>query len=225
VGGVRLRRGARLHLAARHLTRADQHCLVPQPVYHHLKRAPELAAGRSPSAAACCSKGAGSGTWTRSPARRAAVATAVALQSAESGRHDLHARGARAARRLRRAARPRHLFGRDPRDILLDAGKPHVPIASVSREACRRTVTLISPNKAFGFPGAGCAFAIIEERGTAPRVLRRSSTPPCTMPRCSATRRRWPPYRECGEWLEAQLAYPARQPGSGGESASRRSPA
>jgi len=32
-----------LHLAARHLARPDQHVLVPRPVYHHLKRAPEIA--------------------------------------------------------------------------------------------------------------------------------------------------------------------------------------
>jgi cystathionine beta-lyase len=32
-----------LHLAARHLAAADQHVIVPRPVYHHLKRAPEHA--------------------------------------------------------------------------------------------------------------------------------------------------------------------------------------
>ena len=52
-------------------------------------------------------------------------------------------------------------------DILLDEGKPHVPIASLSPDASKRSVTLISPNKAFGFPGAGCAFAIIEDAESA----------------------------------------------------------
>jgi bifunctional pyridoxal-dependent enzyme with beta-cystathionase and maltose regulon repressor activities len=48
-------------------------------------------------------------------------------------------------------------------DFLLDAGKPHVPIASLAREVSRRTVTLMSPNKTYNFPGAGVAFAIIED--------------------------------------------------------------
>src|SRR6185369_10958356 len=45
----------------------------------------------------------------------------------------------------------------------LEPGLRHVPIASLSPEISQRTVTLMSPNKAFNFPAAGCAWAIIED--------------------------------------------------------------
>ncbi len=91
-------------------------------------------------------------------------------------------------------------------DILMDEGKPHVPIASVSPDASRRTVTLISPNKAFGFPGAGCAFAIIEDP-----ALRRAfcADHHATVhdPSVFGYEASLAAYRECGGWLEEQLAY------------------
>src|SRR4029077_10675456 len=90
-------------------------------------------------------------------------------------------------------------------DILLDVDKPHVPIASLSPDASRRSVTLISPNKAFGFPGAGCAFAIIEDA-----ELRRafSSDHHATVhdPSVFGYEAALAAYRECGGWLEEQLA-------------------
>jgi tetratricopeptide (TPR) repeat protein len=48
-------------------------------------------------------------------------------------------------------------------DLLLEPGRPHVPIASLAPEVSRRTVTLASPNKTFNFPGTGCAWAIVED--------------------------------------------------------------
>jgi putative C-S lyase len=196
-----------LHLVARHLTRADQHALVPTPVYHHLKRSLVLAqrahtdvplvldggrwvwdedflatAARPNSRLLflCNPQNPGGTIFTRAELERLA---------AFAQRHDLvicsdeiHA------------------------DILLEEGKAHVPIASVSREASRRTVTLISPNKAFGFPGAGCAFAIIEDP-----ALRQAF---CTDhhatvhdPSVFGYEASLAAYRECGGWLRAQLAY------------------
>jgi len=91
-------------------------------------------------------------------------------------------------------------------EILLDEGKPHVPIASLSDDAARRTVTLISPNKAFGFPGAGCAFAIIADAD-----LRRAFSADfhATVHDASvfAYEAALAAYRECDDWLRAQLAY------------------
>jgi cystathionine beta-lyase len=40
-------------------------------------------------------------------------------------------------------------------DILLDTDKPHIPIASLSPEIERNSITLISPSKAFNIPGIG----------------------------------------------------------------------
>jgi putative C-S lyase len=196
-----------LHLAARHLTRADQHALVPTPVYHHLKRSLVLAKREHTDVPLVLSKG----RWVWD--------------------EDFLATAAKPNSRLLFLCNPQNpggtIFTRDElahlaafaethdlvicsdeihADILLDKGKPHVPIASVSREASRRTVTLISPNKAFGFPGAGCAFAIIEDA-----QLRRAF---CTDhhatvhdPSVFGYEASLAAYRECGDWLDAQLAY------------------
>lgn len=196
-----------LHLAARHCMRADQHALVPTPVYHHLKQSLQKA-------------------------QRAHTDVPLVLQS---GRwvwdEDFLASAVRPGSRLLFLCNPQNpggtIFTREElarvaafaekhdlvicsdeihAEILLDEGKPHVPVASVSREASRRTVTLLSPNKAFGFPGAGCAFAIIEDA-----ELRRafSSDHHATVHDASVFgyEAALAAYRECDEWLEAQLAY------------------
>ena len=196
-----------LHLAARHLTRPDQHALVPTPVYHHLKRSLVLANREHTDVPLVLSKG----RWVWD--------------------EDFLASAARPNSRLLFLCNPQNpggtIFTRDEllrlaafaqkhdllicsdeihADILLDAGKPHVPIASVSRDASKRTVTLISPNKAFGFPGAGCAFAIIEDA-----ELRRafSADHHATVhdPSVFGYEAALAAYRECGGWLEEQLAY------------------
>ena len=196
-----------LHLAARHLVRPDQHILVPTPVYHHLKRAAVLAGREHADVRLVLS----SGRWVfdedrlidavrphsrllnlcnpQNPGGTIFTRAELARFAAFAEQHDLvicsdeiHA------------------------DILLDPGKPHVPIASLSREASRRTVTLISPNKAFGFPGAGCAFAVIEnaELRRAFSVDHHATVHDASVFGYEAA---LAAYRDCGEWLEAQLAY------------------
>ncbi|MBI1942872.1 MAG: putative C-S lyase [Betaproteobacteria bacterium] len=196
-----------LHLAARHLVRPDEHILVPTPVYHHLKSAATRAArahtdvplvlssGRwvfdeerleksirpdSRLLELCNPQNPGGTIFTRAELERLA---AIAL------RHDLLV-----------CADEIHA------EILLDRDKPHVPIASLAPEVSRRSVTLVSPNKAFGIPGAGCAFAIIEAPG-----LRRafSADHHATLHDASvfgyeAALAAW---RECDGWLAAQLEY------------------
>jgi cystathionine beta-lyase len=48
-------------------------------------------------------------------------------------------------------------------DLVLDPGLRHIPIASLAPEISRRTVTLMSANKTFNIPSAGCGWAIIED--------------------------------------------------------------
>src|SRR5437773_1831865 len=48
-------------------------------------------------------------------------------------------------------------------ELVLERDLRHVPIASLAPEISRRPVTLMSPNKAFNIPAAGCAWAIIED--------------------------------------------------------------
>ncbi len=45
--------------------------------------------------------------------------------------------------------------------LVLD-GKKHIPIASLSKDVSKRTITLMSLNKTFNFPGVGLAWAVAE---------------------------------------------------------------
>ena len=196
-----------LHLAARHLTRPDEHALVPTPVYHHLKRSLELARRAHTDVPLVLSEG----RWVWNEVFLAAAAKPdsrlLFLCNPQNPGGTIFTRGELA--RLAAFAEQHDLVicsDEIHADILLDKGKPHVPIASLSREASRRTVTLVSPNKAFNFPGAGCAFAVIENA-----ELRRafSADHHATVhdPSVFGYEASLAAYRECGDWLEAQLDY------------------
>jgi len=45
--------------------------------------------------------------------------------------------------------------------LLLEPGKRHISIASLSTEVADRTITLMAPSKTYNLPGLGCSFAII----------------------------------------------------------------
>jgi len=49
-------------------------------------------------------------------------------------------------------------------DLILDADRKHVPIASLNSEIGNRSITLMAPSKTFNTPGLGCSFAIIPNR-------------------------------------------------------------
>ena len=49
-------------------------------------------------------------------------------------------------------------------DLILDADKKHIPIASLNSEIENRSITLMAPSKTFNMPGLGCSFAIISNR-------------------------------------------------------------
>lgn len=196
-----------LHLAARHLTRPDEHALVPTPVYHHLKRSLELARRAHTDVPLVLSNG----RWVWDEAFLASAAKPnsrlLFLCNPQNPGGTIFTREELA--RLAAFAEQHDLVicsDEIHADILLDKGKPHVPIASVSPDASRRTVTLISPNKAFGFPGAGCAFAVIENA-----ALRQafSADHHATVHDASVFgyEAALAAYRECGAWLEAQLDY------------------
>ena len=196
-----------LHLAARHLMRADQHALVPTPVYHHLKQSLQKAQRAHTDVPLALADGRW--VWDES-----ALAAAVRPQSRllmlcnpQNPGGTIFTR-AELERLAAFAARHDLLICSDEihAEILLDEGKPHVPVASLSPGICRRTVTLISPNKAYGFPGAGCAFAIIEDAD-----LRRAFSADfhATVHDASvfAYEAALAAYRECDDWMRAQLAY------------------
>ena len=151
-----------LHLAARRLLAPDEHGLVPRPVYQHLKRAFEQAPrpftevplvleggrwvldldflqrsiqGNSRAFFLCNPQNPGGTVFRHAELERlAAVTRDLVIVSDE-----IHC------------------------DLILEKQLQHVPIASLSPEVSRRTVTLMSPNKTYNFPSAGAAWAIIED--------------------------------------------------------------
>lgn len=196
-----------LHLAARHLLAPGQHALVPTPIYHHFKRAVELA----PRAHADVPLALRGGRWLLDEERLAAAVRPetrlLYLCNPQNPGGTVFTRGE--LERLAAFAQRHSLIicsDEIHADLLLDAGKPHVPIAGLAPEVSRRTVTLASPNKTFNFPGAGCAWAIVEDA-----ELRRafSSEHHATVHDASLFGyiAALAAYRDGEPWLAAQLDY------------------
>jgi cystathionine beta-lyase len=47
--------------------------------------------------------------------------------------------------------------------LVLEQELRHIPIATLSKETERRTITLLAPSKTFNVPGLGCSFAVISD--------------------------------------------------------------
>ncbi|TMI07167.1 MAG: aminotransferase class I/II-fold pyridoxal phosphate-dependent enzyme, partial [Betaproteobacteria bacterium] len=145
-----------LHLAARKLLPPDGHALIPTPVYQHFKRAVELA----PRAYAELQLVLQHGRWVfdedeiqRSIRRNTRLFFLCNPQNPGGTvftRTELE-RIAELSRDLVIVSDEIHC------ELVLERGLRHVPIASLAPEISRRTVTLMSPNKAFNIPAAGCA--------------------------------------------------------------------
>ena len=197
-----------LHLAARHLVPADGHALVPTPIYQHFKRAVELAPrshGDVPLVLA-------SGRWVWDEERLAAAARPnsrlLFLCNPQNPGGTAFTR--EELERLAGFAEAHDLVicsDEIHAELLLDAGEPHVPIASLAPEISRRTVTLASPNKAFGFPGAGCGWAVIEDaelrRAFSADVIAHVVHSPSVFGYAAALAA----YRGGDTWLAAQVEY------------------
>jgi cysteine-S-conjugate beta-lyase len=191
-----------LHLAARQLVSPDGHVLVPRPVYQHLKRAPELARrpfsevslvlerGRwlldldalrkNASALFLCNPHNPGGTvFRRDELERIAALTGDAIIVSD----EIHC------------------------DLVLEPGLRHVPIASLSPEISRRTVTLMSPNKAFNFPSAGCAWAVIEDAKLRRMFSAELSAHVLPSPSVFGYEAALAALTQGDEWLAEQIAY------------------
>ena len=196
-----------LHLAARHLVPADGHVLVPTPIYHHFKRAVQLA----PRAHSDVPLILSSGRWVFDEDRLAQAVRPASrllfLCNPQNPGGTIFSRSE--LERLAALAQRHDLYicsDEIHADILLEPGKQHLPIASLAPEISRRTVTLMSPNKSFNFPGAGCAYAIIEDE-----VMRStfSADHHATLHDASVFGYlgALAAYKESAQWLDAQLEY------------------
>ena len=90
--------------------------------------------------------------------------------------------------------------------LILDADKRHIPFASLSPDAAKRSITLMAPSKTFNIPGLGCAFAVIPDAALRRRFLRAMDgiVPHVNvlgLAACEAA------YRDCTDWHRELIAY------------------
>lgn len=151
-----------LHLAARHLVPRDGHAIIPRPVYHHFRKALELAPRAFTEAPLALERG----RWVFDTGALHGAITpktkAFFLCNPQNPGGTVFRRAE--LERLAEVSRDLVIVSDEIHcDLVLDAGLKHVPIASLSPEVSRRTVTLMSANKTFNIPSAGCGWAIIED--------------------------------------------------------------
>jgi putative C-S lyase len=148
-----------LHVSARRLLAPGEHALVPTPVYQHFTRAVELAPRPHTLVPLVLERGRWVFDWD--VVRRTACRVAYLCNPQNPGgtvftRTELEQFAA--------LTRDAILVSDEIHcDLVLDPGAKHVPIASLSPEICRRSVTLMSANKAFNIPAVGCAWAVVED--------------------------------------------------------------
>ena len=195
-----------LHLSARRLLAADEHALLPTPLYQHFKRALELA----PRAHSELPLVLDSGRWVfdLDALRRARTAKTrlVYLCNPQNPGGTVFTRAE--LTRLAEAAAGCIIVSDEIHcDLVLDEGARHVPIASIAPEISRRSVTLMSANKAFNIPSAGCAWAVVEDpelREAMSVDVRAHILPSPSVFGYAAT---LAALRDGDAWLAAQIAY------------------
>ena len=151
-----------LHHAARSLARTGEHVLLPRPVYHHLKRAPELAPRVFSEVPLVLERGRWVFDLDAFRREMTAQTRLFFLCNPQNPGGTVFRRAE--LERLAELSRDAVIVSDEIHcDLILEPGLRHVPVASLAPEISRRTVTLMSPNKTFNIPAAGCAWAIIED--------------------------------------------------------------
>ncbi|UPU36085.1 PatB family C-S lyase [Geomonas paludis] len=90
--------------------------------------------------------------------------------------------------------------------LVLEPGVRHIPIATLSPEASRRTITLMAPSKTYNVPGLGCSFAVISD-DTLRRAFRKAMgriVPHVNLLGYTAAEAA---YRDGEEWRQELLEY------------------
>lgn len=90
--------------------------------------------------------------------------------------------------------------------LILDADRRHVPFASLSPAAAKRSITLMAPSKTYNIPGLGCAFAVIPDGALRRRFLHAMDgiVPHVNvlgLAACEAA------YRDCADWHRELIDY------------------
>ena len=90
--------------------------------------------------------------------------------------------------------------------LILDADKRHIPFASLSPDAAKRSITLMAPSKTFNIPGLGCAFAVIPDAKLRHRFehAMHGIVPHVNVLGLAAGEAA---YRDCADWHRELIAY------------------
>lgn len=92
-------------------------------------------------------------------------------------------------------------------EIVLDEDKIHIPIATLSPEVAAKTITLLSPSKAFNLPGiGGFAMAVIPDPALR-KAFEARIYGLAPYPAALAFAAALAAYRDCDEWLAQLLVY------------------
>jgi cystathionine beta-lyase len=91
-------------------------------------------------------------------------------------------------------------------ELILDPSKKHIPLASLSPEISRRTITLIAPSKTYNIPGLGASIAVISDPTLRARFNRAAAgiVPHVNVFGLIAA---LAAYRDCQTWRKELLAY------------------
>jgi putative C-S lyase len=197
---------AGLYLAARRLAGPQEHLIVPKPVYHHVKRAPEAAPRAFSEVPLVLERG----RWVYDEdALRASVNPRTRLLFLCNPQNPGGTVFRRAElERLAELARDAVIVSDEIHcDLVLDPQLRHVPIASLAPEISRRTVTLMSPSKTFNTPGVACAWAIVEDPALRAAFAQELAAHVLPSPSVFGYAAALAAYREGGAWLCALLGY------------------
>jgi putative C-S lyase len=195
-----------LHLAARHLVPADGHALIPRPVYHHFRKAMELAPRAFGEAPLVLERG----RWVfdQDQLKRAITPKTKAffLCNPQNPGGTVFRRAE--LERLAEATRDLLIVSDEIHcDLILEPGLRHVPIASLAPEISRRTVTLMSANKTFNIPAAGLGWAIIEDAASRGKFSGEVAAHVLGSPSVFGMAATLAALERCDDWLAALLEY------------------
>ena len=90
--------------------------------------------------------------------------------------------------------------------LVLDEDQCHIPIATLSPETARRTITLLAPSKTYNIPGLGCSFAVVGDPGLR-RAFRKAMGRIVPHVNTLGYTAALAAYRDGEEWRQALLAY------------------
>ncbi len=89
-------------------------------------------------------------------------------------------------------------------DLVLETGRPHIPLAMLDADMAKRTITLMAPSKTYNIPGLGCSFAVIPDASLRRRFTdaMRGIVPDVNVLGLAATEAA---FGECDAWRDALI--------------------